>query len=99
MRKQFDLIVIGTGEAASTVASQCGAAGSQVAIIDSRPFGGTCALRGCDPKKVLVGVAELRDWISRMKGRGVPAEAPRIDCAELIPFTRTSTDPFPTNRY
>src|SRR5437764_6740480 len=30
-------------------------AGWEVAIIDSKPFGGTCALRGCDPKKVLVG--------------------------------------------
>ena len=66
MRKQFDLIVIGTGTAASTVASHCRSAGWQVAIIDSRPFGGTCALRGCDPKKVLVGEAELKDWLSRM---------------------------------
>lgn len=98
MRNQFDVIVIGTGEAASTVASQCGAAGSQVAIIDSRPFGGTCALRGCDPKKVLVGVAELRDWISRMKGRGVSTDGARIDWAELMRFKRTFTDPVPKDR-
>lgn len=57
--KTFDLVVIGTGSAASTVASQCRAAGWQTAIVDSRPFGGTCALRGCDPKKVLVGAAEV----------------------------------------
>jgi glutathione reductase (NADPH) len=95
MEKQFDLVVIGTGAAASTVASQCRAAGWQVAIIDSRPFGGTCALRGCDPKKVLVGVAELTDWISRMKGRGVHAEDARIDWAELMRFKRTFTDPVP----
>ena len=50
----FDLIVIGTGTAASTTASECSSAGWSVAIIDSLPFGGTCALRGCDPKKVLV---------------------------------------------
>ena len=49
--KSFDLVVIGTGSAASTVASQCRAAGWQVAIVDSRPFGGTCVLRGCDPKR------------------------------------------------
>ena len=47
----FDLIVIGTGTAASTTASECSSAGWSVAIIDSLPFGGTCALRGCDPKK------------------------------------------------
>jgi hypothetical protein len=34
------------------------AAGWQVAVIDHRPFGGTCALRGCDPKKMLVSGAE-----------------------------------------
>ena len=50
----FDLIVIGTGTAASVSALQCSSAGWNVAIIDSLPFGGTCALRGCEPKKVLV---------------------------------------------
>ena len=55
MSKSFDVIVIGTGSAASVVAMSCRQAGWEVAIIDSRPYGGTCALRGCDPKKVLVG--------------------------------------------
>src|SRR5438128_2057589 len=96
--KKFDLIVIGTGTAAATVAWQCRSAGWQVAIIDSRPFGGTCALRGCDPKKVLVGVAELRDWISRMKGRGVRTDDARIDWTELMRFKRTFTDPVPKDR-
>jgi pyruvate/2-oxoglutarate dehydrogenase complex dihydrolipoamide dehydrogenase (E3) component len=67
----YDLIAIGTGVAASTVAGQCHSAGWKIAVIDSRPFGGTCALRGCDPKKVLVGIAELIDWDHRMEGKGV----------------------------
>jgi glutathione reductase (NADPH) len=95
MRKKFDLIVIGTGAAASTVAFCCRSAGGQVAIIDSRPFGGTCALRGCDPKKVLVGAAELKDWIVRMSDHGVRARDERIDWTELIRFKRTFTDPVP----
>ena len=45
MTRKFDLIAIGTGSAASAVASRCREAGWQVAIVDSRPFGGTCALR------------------------------------------------------
>jgi glutathione reductase (NADPH) len=53
----FDLVVVGTGVAATTAAWKCHAAGWSVAIVDSRPFGGTCALRGCDPKKVLVGAS------------------------------------------
>jgi len=55
--RTFDLIVIGSGSAAGNVASRCRHAGWTVAMIDKRPFGGTCALRGCDPKKVLVGAA------------------------------------------
>jgi pyruvate/2-oxoglutarate dehydrogenase complex dihydrolipoamide dehydrogenase (E3) component len=46
----FDLIVIGTGTAASTAASECSSAGWGVVIIDSHTFGGTYALCGCDPK-------------------------------------------------
>jgi glutathione reductase (NADPH) len=97
MRKQFDLIVIGTGSAASTVAHECRSAGWNVAIIDSRPFGGTCALRGCDPKKVLVGVAEVVDWVQRMNGRGVRAENTRIEWSELMCFKRSFTEPVPKN--
>ena len=92
MRKKFDVVVIGTGSAASTVASRCRSGGWEVAIIDSRPFGGTCALRGCDPKKVLVGAAEVMDWMGRMKGRGVGADDARIDWVELMRFKRTFTD-------
>jgi len=95
MSRIFDLVVIGTGSAASTVASTCRAAGWEVAIIDSRQFGGTCALRGCDPKKVLVGAAEVVDWIRRMGGKGIRAEHTRIDWPELIRFKRSFTDPVP----
>lgn len=94
-RKPFDLVVIGTGAAAMAVAFPCRAAGWQVAVIDSRPFGGTCALRGCDPKKVLVGAVELLDWTDRMRGKGVRSDGAGIDWAELMRFKRTFTDPVP----
>jgi glutathione reductase (NADPH) len=71
MEQACNLVVIGTGAAGSTVAYSRQSAGWKVAIVDKRPFGGSCALRGCDPKKVLVGVAELVDWYRRMLGRGV----------------------------
>jgi thioredoxin reductase len=96
MTRQFDLIVIGTGSAASAVASRCRRAGRQVAVVDSRPFGGTCALRGCDPKKVLVGAAEVIDWDRRMQGKGIDAEQTRIVWPELMRFKRTFTEPVPS---
>ena len=98
MTRKFDVIAIGTGSAASTVASRCREAEWQVAIVDSRPFGGTCALRGCDPKKVLVGAAEAVDWTRRMKGKGIQAEKLQIDWPELMRFKRSFTEPVPKRR-
>lgn len=98
MSRVFDVIVIGTGTAASTVASGCREADCQVAIVDSRPFGGTCALRGCDPKKVLVGAAEVIDWARRMKGKGIVGEDVGVEWPELMRFKRTFTDPVPKER-
>ena len=98
MNREFDLIVIGTGAAGSPVAHKCRQAGWNVAVVDSRPFGGTCALRGCDPKKVLVGVADVTDWTRRMQDKGVAAMNARIDWPALMRFKRTFTDPVPENR-
>lgn len=98
MDREFDLIVIGTGAAGSAAAYKCRKAGWEVAIIDSRPFGGTCALRGCDPKKVLVGAAELIDWNRRMEGKGVSTKGAEIDWPSLMRFKRTFTDPVPEDR-
>ncbi|MFU8859292.1 MAG: dihydrolipoyl dehydrogenase family protein [Cyclonatronaceae bacterium] len=93
----YDLIVIGTGSGGSVAAGMCARAGWKVAQIDSRPFGGTCARRGCDPKKVLVGAAELIDWNQRMNGKGIRSEA-EIDWRELMAFKRSFTEPVPVNR-
>jgi glutathione reductase (NADPH) len=98
---KFDLVVIGTGAAASTVAYKCASQGWKVAIIDSRPFGGTCALRGCDPKKVLVAAEETIDWNTRMKDKGISYgtnNTSPIDWPELMKFKRTFTQPVPQNR-
>ncbi len=95
MATTVDVMVIGTGSAAQAVAYKVREAGQSVAVIDSRPFGGTCQLRGCDPKKVLVGVSELVDWSQRMQGKGVSGPALSINWPELIRFKRTFTDPAP----
>jgi pyruvate/2-oxoglutarate dehydrogenase complex dihydrolipoamide dehydrogenase (E3) component len=84
-----DLVVVGSGEAAQGVVFRMRAAGWSVAVVDSRPFGGTCSWRGCDPKKVLVGVAELVDWGRRMQGSGISAPAPTLAWSDMITFKRT----------
>ena len=90
----FDLIIIGTGMAAQSAAAAARKVGWSVATIDEKPFGGTCPLRGCDPKKMLVAGAEVIDGARRMRGKGVEG-AVQIDWKELIAFKRSFTDPIP----
>ncbi len=97
MTEPLDLIVIGTGSAGSAPAYRCRRAGWRVGVVDELPYGGTCALRGCDPKKVLVGAAEVADWHRRMQGRGLSGDT-HISWPELMRFKRTFTDPVPADR-
>ncbi|WP_306417978.1 NAD(P)/FAD-dependent oxidoreductase [Roseinatronobacter sp. S2] len=90
----FDLIVIGAGTGGNGVARMAAAAGWKVAIVDQLPYGGTCALRGCDPKKMLVSVTEGVEQAQAMAGKGLVA-APRVDWAEMMAFKRTFTDAMP----
>lgn len=98
MPAQYDLVVIGSGAAATTAAFRCRVAGWRIALIDHLPFGGTCSLRGCDPKKVLVGVAEALDQSRRLRGKGIDGAEPSIDWRQLIAFKRSFTDPVPRQR-
>src|SRR5438067_6229664 len=92
--KRYDLAVIGSGTAAMVAAMRVRGAGWSVAVIDHRPFGGTCALRGCDPKKMLIGGAAALDHARRMQGNGIAGDS-RIAWADLMAFKRGFTDPVP----
>ncbi|MDZ4367102.1 MAG: NAD(P)/FAD-dependent oxidoreductase [Afipia sp.] len=95
---QYDLIVIGTGTAANVTAFNCRKAGWSVAVIDHRPFGGTCALRGCDPKKMLIAATEVIDGFERMHAIDTVRGEARIDWAALQRHKRSFTDPVPDKR-
>ena len=89
--EKFDVIVIGTGSG-SSVAKSCAAAGKKTAIIDNQPFGGTCALRGCDPKKVLVGIAHVLSLNKQLQEKGI-ATAATSSWKDLMQFKRSFTEP------
>lgn len=93
-RRDFDVVILGSGTAARQVAFRCARAGRRVAVVDSRPFGGTCALRGCDPKRVLLSAAELVDEKRRLAEHGVRGPL-AVDWPALIRFKRSFTDPLP----
>src|SRR5665213_369347 len=89
--EKFDVIVIGTGSGYS-VAKHCAIAGKKTAIIDNQPFGGTCALRGCDPKKVLVGIAHLLSLNKQLQGKGITTPA-TYSWKDLMEFKKSFTEP------
>jgi len=65
MAKQYDLVVLGAGNAGQAAAGAARKAGWTVAIVEALDVGGVCPNRGCVPKKVLVAAAEALDTVQR----------------------------------
>ncbi|MBA3575623.1 MAG: NAD(P)/FAD-dependent oxidoreductase, partial [Pseudonocardiales bacterium] len=95
MAKNYDLVVIGAGMAGVSAATKCAAQGWDVAIVDALPYGGTCALRGCDPKKILRRGAEIIDSARLMRGKGIDEGGLSINWADLIKHKHGFTGPVP----
>ena len=55
--KQYDAIIIGTGQAGPSLATRLANTGKKVAVIERKLFGGTCVNNGCIPTKTLVASA------------------------------------------
>tara|TARA_R110000851_G_scaffold3114_3_gene12710 strand:- start:84768 stop:86114 length:1347 start_codon:yes stop_codon:yes gene_type:complete len=92
--KKYDVFVIGSGMAGMTMANKCASKGLSVGITDELPYGGTCALRGCDPKKVIIGATEVRDFAKRLKGKGIDT-IPDINWKDIMAFKQTFVDEMP----
>ena len=94
MAETFDFVAIGSGTAAQVAVHRMADSGKRCAVIDYRPYGGTCALRGCDPKKMMVSAEEALAAYRRMKGKGIEGSV-SIDWADLQTFKRSFTGPVP----
>lgn len=94
MEMKFDVFVIGSGVAGRYVASKCAKAGLQVAIADNREYGGTCANRGCNPKKIILGPTEILETASKLKGKGIDS-LPKLNWKKNQKFKRHFTDKVP----
>lgn len=95
--KKFDVFVIGTGVAGTAIANSCAKKGLKTGITDKRIYGGTCAMRGCIPKKVLWGATEVVEAAKRLKGKGIDA-VPAVNWKELMAFKQTFTEPMPSKK-
>ncbi|MGE5238750.1 MAG: dihydrolipoyl dehydrogenase family protein [Chloroflexota bacterium] len=95
--KRYDLVVIGTGDAGKIVAVAAAQAGWKVAIIEKKKVGGTCALWGCVPKKVLVTGAELADFNRRMAAAGLTTGSKVMSWSSLMRFKERLTGTYSEN--
>lgn len=95
MPDDYDFVVLGAGNAGLGAADVVRKAGQRVLVVESRDVGGTCPLRGCVPKKVLVAAAEVLETISRAKAHGIEVGAPRLDWAKLIDRERSFVEGVP----
>lgn len=97
--ENYDILVIGTGKSGSDVANACADEGWKVAVADNREYGGVCANRGCDPKKVLASFTEILYRSQNMVGKGIN-QLPEVSWEALQQFKHQFTDavPFVTER-
>ena len=79
----FDLFVIGAGSAGVRAARMSAGFGARVAIAEAYRPGGTCVIRGCVPKKLLVYAAHYREDFEDARAYGWTAQ-PEFSWPTLI---------------
>ena len=83
-RYDFDLLTIGAGSGGVAGSRRAGSYGARVAICEESRVGGTCVLRGCVPKKLLVYGAQFADAFADAAGFGWNVPVPSFDWPSLI---------------
>jgi glutathione reductase (NADPH) len=83
-RYDFDMLTIGAGSGGVASSRRAGAYGARVAICEEWRIGGTCVLRGCVPKKLLVYGAQFADAFEDAAGFGWTVPPARFDWPSLI---------------
>ena len=80
----FDMLTIGAGSGGVASSRRAASYGARVAICEDSRVGGTCVIRGCVPKKLLVYGSHFREEFEDAAGFGWTVPEPRLDWAALI---------------
>ncbi|WP_175715504.1 glutathione-disulfide reductase [Burkholderia ambifaria] len=84
MEFDYDLFVIGAGSGGVRLARMSASYGARVGIAEEEQIGGTCVLRGCIPKKLLVYASHYPHELEDAKGFGWTFGAGTLDWPALI---------------
>ncbi|MFV0644419.1 MAG: glutathione-disulfide reductase [Sphingomonadaceae bacterium] len=88
----FDLFVIGAGSGGVRAARIASSHGVRVAIAEEHRVGGTCVIRGCVPKKMLVYGSMFAEELSHASAYGWTIENARFDWRALRDFVNADVD-------
>lgn len=88
----FDLIVIGAGSGGLAAAKRSARHGAKVAIVEADRVGGTCVIRGCVPKKLLVYGSEYKELFRDAKSFGWEASEPKLHSNILLQNVRNEVN-------
>lgn len=80
----YDLITLGAGSGGVRASRLAGGYGARVAVIEESRIGGTCVMRGCVPKKLLIYGAHFAEDMEDAKGYGWSVGSVSFDWSALI---------------
>lgn len=89
-----DVAVIGTGTAGMSAYRAAHAQGARTVVIESGPYGTTCARVGCMPSKLLIAAADAAHMLDLAPGFGVHPGGKRIDGRAVMERVRRERDRF-----
>ncbi len=84
MEKQFDAIIIGSGQGGTPLAKKLAAQGWKVALIERRYVGGTCINTGCTPTKTMIASAKAAYNAATAKEKGVKVKEVEVNLPAVI---------------
>lgn len=88
----YDLITIGAGSGGVRASRLAGGYGAKVAIVEELREGGTCVLRGCVPKKLLVYGSHIQEEVSDAEGYGWTVDGLKHNWEKMIDAKNTELD-------
>jgi glutathione reductase (NADPH) len=88
LESEFDLIVVGAGSGGLAAAKRAASYGAKVAIIEEKKIGGTCVIRGCVPKKLMVYAARSKKNMDSSEGYGLKSKGVTFESKVLLKNVR-----------
>ncbi|MDA0241489.1 MAG: glutathione-disulfide reductase, partial [Proteobacteria bacterium] len=88
----YDMITIGAGSGGVRASRLAGGYGARSAVVEEDRVGGTCVLRGCIPKKLMIYGAHYHEYFEDAKNYGWDVSGVSFDMARLIDNKNTELD-------